>query len=154
MFITAQCVMPMPLDTARSALDRALADGGLVPESERAFDDGMQYVMRVRASRGAVVSKQVRVGVLPSREIGRVIVVPLRWEATGPAGRLFPALDANVELAAADPGSTRLTVIGVYDPPFGLIGEMIDRALLSVAAQRTAETLVGDIADKIRAMAG
>jgi hypothetical protein len=114
----------------------------------------MQYVMRVRASHGHVMSKEVRVGVLPSREVGSVIVVPLRWEATGPAGRLFPALDANVELAAADPGSTRLTLIGCYDPPFGFVGEMIDRALLSVAAQRTADTLVGDIADKLRVMAG
>ena len=152
MFLTANCVLPMPLDTARAALDRALADGGLVLESERAFENGMKYLMRVRASRGPVVSKRVRVGVLPSREVGNTIVVPLRWEATGPAGRLFPALDANVELAHADQDSTQLTLIGCYDPPFGFIGEMIDRALLSVAAQRTAETLVGDIAAKIRAM--
>jgi hypothetical protein len=154
MFISAQHVMPMPLDAARSALDRALADGGLVVESERAFKDGMAYVMRVRASRGAVVSKQVRVAVLPSREVGSVIVVPLRWEATGPAGRLFPALDVNIELTAAEPGSTRLTLNGCYDPPFGFVGEMIDRALLSVAAQQTAETLVVDIADKLQAMTG
>lgn len=154
MFISGERVIPMPLDAARSALDRALADGGLVLESERAFEDGMEYVMRVRASRGGVVSKKVRVAVLPSREVGNAIVVPLRWEATGPAGRLFPALDANVELTAADPGSTRLTVNGCYDPPLGVVGEMIDRALLSLAAQRTADTLVVDIADKMRAMAG
>lgn len=120
MFLTAKCVLPMPLDTARAALDRALADGGLVLESERAFENGMKYLMRVRASRGPVVSKRVRVGVLPSREVGNTIVVPLRWEATGPAGRLFPALDANVELAHADQDSTQLTLIGCYDPTFRL----------------------------------
>jgi hypothetical protein len=63
-------------------------------------------------------------------------------------------LDANIELTAAEPGSTRLTLNGCYDPPFGFVGEMIDRALLSVAAQQTAETLVVDIADKLQAMTG
>jgi hypothetical protein len=46
----------------------------------------------------------------------------LRWEATGPGGRLFPALDADITLTPAGEHATLLGLAGCYRPPLGSWG--------------------------------
>lgn len=150
MFVEAHRPVPMPVDRARAALDRALADGGLVGESRRAYGEGMAYLMRVGPRPRSAVSKQVLVTLLPSRAVGCTIVVPMRWEATGPTGRLFPAFDANLGLTEAGSDTSLLSIIGRYAPPLGPLGPPLDQAVMSRAARRTAETLLGEIVDKLR----
>ena len=41
----------------------------------------------------------------------------LRWEASGPGGGLFPALDADITLTPAPKHSATLTLTGAYRPP-------------------------------------
>lgn len=150
MFVEAHHPLPMPVSRARKALDRALADGGLVGESRRAYGEGMAYLMRVGPRPRSAVSKQVLVTLLPSRLVGSTVVVPMRWEATGPTGRLFPTLDANMGLTEAEDDSSLLSIIGRYAPPLGRLGLTLDQAVLSRAASRTAETLLSEIVAKLR----
>jgi hypothetical protein len=152
-FVEAHVTLPMPLDAARAALDRALSDGGLVSESQRAYDEGLGYLMRVGPRPGRGVRKQVLVKLLPARLVGHTTVVPLRWEATGATGRLFPSLDANLGLTAAGDMTTVVSLQGRYEPPFGGLGATLDRAVLSGTAGATADSLLRQVADRLRDLA-
>jgi hypothetical protein len=149
MFVEAHLPLPLPLSDAQAALERALAEGGLVAQSQKAHDEGLAYLMRVgpRAGRGA--RKQVLVRLLPTRVVGQTTVVPMRWEATGATGRLFPSLDANLGLTAAGDLTTVLSVHGRYEPPLGAMGSTIDRTLLSGTANATAEALLREVGDHL-----
>ena len=64
-------------------------------------------------------------------------IVAIRWEATGPGGALFPALDADLKLTPAGDQATMLAVSGAYRPPLGGLGAGLDRVLLHRVAQAT-----------------
>jgi hypothetical protein len=72
-------------------------------------------------------------------------VIPLRWEAAAHPG-LFPALDADLELAPLGSNRTQLAMSARYVPPLGLLGKAIDRAILS----RVAEATLKDFLDRVR----
>jgi hypothetical protein len=145
MFVEAELTVALPFGVAKGALDRAMADGGLVAESRRAVEDGLVFLMPVgpRGSQGP--AREVRVRLLAGRWVGESFAVPLRWEVPGPTGRLFPALDANLGLAATDPDESRLSIIGCYEPPFGRLGATVDRAGLSRVAAATMTALLREV---------
>ena len=152
MFVEAHLPLPMPLAAARVALERALADGGLIAESQHAYDEGLIYLMSV-GPRVRGPHKRVLVKLLPSRLVGSTTVVPLRWEATGATGRLFPSLDANLGLTAAGDLTTVVSLYGRYEPPLGQVGASLDRTLLSGTATATAEALLRQVVDRLQALA-
>ena len=94
-------------------------------------------------------STEVTVSLLPGRFVGESLVIPLRWEVTGLAGALFPALDANLELRAVDAAMSRLSVIGRYEPPLGRVGATIDRVGLSKVASATMTALLRELATQL-----
>lgn len=149
MFVEAHLPLPLPLATAQAALDRALADGGLVADSQLAFDEGLGYLIRVGPRAGRGVRKRVLVRLLPARLVGQTTVVPLRWEATGATGRLFPSLDANLGLTAAGDLTTVISLHGRYEPPLGAVGATIDRTVLSGTASATAEALLREMVHRL-----
>lgn len=71
-------------------------------------------------------------------------VLPLHWSAHGATG-LFPALDADLEIAELGPGSTQLSISARYVPPLGAVGRAIDRAML----YRVAEATLKDFLDRV-----
>jgi hypothetical protein len=73
-------------------------------------------------------------------------VVAIRWEATGPGGALFPALDADIKLTPAGDDATMLTVSGAYRPPLGSLGAGLDRMIMHRVAQATIRAFTHDIA--------
>jgi hypothetical protein len=79
---------------------------------------------------------------------GLKIVFPLRWTASGAAG-LFPALDADLEVAPLRPGRTQLAMSARYVPPFGVVGRAIDRAVLSRVAEATLKDFLDGVAETI-----
>lgn len=150
MFAQASQQVPLPLAQARTALDTAILDGGLVTESVRAHGEGLAFLMRVGPAGKRRMAKRVRVQALPSRTVGRRVTVPLRWQATGPASSLFPELDANLDLiAGADDDCCLLSVTGRYAPPLGWLGSGLDRTLLAGVADRTLQALLSEIAAKL-----
>jgi len=72
-------------------------------------------------------------------------VVPIRWTAVGASG-LFPALDADLEIAPLNAHRTQLAMSARYVPPLGALGRAIDRAILF----RVAEATLKDFLDRVR----
>lgn len=150
MFIEAELAVPMPVSVAKEALDRAVADGGLVAESRRAVDEGLVFVMPVgpRGSHGP--AKDVLVRLLPVHLAGERYVLPLRWEVMGPTGHFFPALDGNLELLADGEMWSRLTIVASYAPPLGRLGMTIDRAGMSRVASATMAAFLREVGARLR----
>jgi hypothetical protein len=87
------------------------------------------------------VSKLVRVRFAEPAAHDHIAVLPLRWEATGPAGRLFPVLDAGITLMPAG-GQTRLVLAGSYRPPLDGAGATLDKIVLHHLATATISSLL------------
>ena len=112
-------------------------------------DEGLVFVVPVgpRGSRGP--AKDVLVRLLPVRQVGERYVLPLRWEVTGPAERLFPTLDGNLELFADGKATSRLSIVASYAPPLGRLGVTIDRAGMSRIASATMTAFVREVASQL-----
>jgi hypothetical protein len=76
-------------------------------------------------------------------------VLPLRWQATGPGGTLFPGLDADLALTAAGDHATRLSLAGAYRAPAGPGGAGLGKAVFHKVAQATARSLLAGVADAL-----
>lgn len=95
---------------------------------------------------GHQVGKRVEIELGPPvRTTGRTWL-PILWHATGPKG-LFPSLEGELEVAALGPDLTQVGLSARYKPPFGLIGESVDRALL----HRVAEATLHDFIERVGA---
>ncbi len=95
---------------------------------------------------GHRVGKQVEIELGPPvRTPGRTWL-PITWLATGPKG-LFPSLEGELEVAALGPSLTQLGLSARYRPPFGLVGESLDRMLL----HRVAEATIRDFVERVGA---
>jgi hypothetical protein len=91
------------------------------------------------------LTKQVAVQSLPAHVRGDTTLIPLRWVATGAAGDLLPAMDANLELDPAPSGTTCITVRGSYRPPLGRLGAALDQLVLHQAARATTRNLLSHL---------
>jgi len=60
-------------------------------------------------------------------------------------------MDAELELASLGPQLTQLSLSGRYQPPLGLVGRTIDKALLSRVAEATIKDFVDRLASAIQA---
>jgi hypothetical protein len=99
---------------------------------------GFGDVVRIRRTVVVELGESVR--------SGSTVVFPLRWVASAGAG-LFPSLDADLEVAPLRPGRTQLAMSARYVPPFGPVGRVLDRAVLS----RVAEATLKDFLDRVAA---
>lgn len=145
-FVHAETTVPVDIDAAVAALAEALADGGLTAESRRAVASG--FVMPVGPAHG-VPERHVRVRFLdPYWRDGR-LVLPLRWEVDGWSRRLFPILDANLELTAREEG-THVQLVGCYDPPLGGVGGSLDRVFLHRVADSTINNWLAEISRRLQ----
>ena len=79
---------------------------------------------------------------------GTKAVFPLRWVSADAPG-LFPSLDADLEVAPVGDGRTQLAMSARYVPPFGGVGRVIDRAVLSRVAEATLKDFLDRVADTI-----
>jgi hypothetical protein len=77
-------------------------------------------------------------------------VLPLRWQAKGASG-LFPALDADLEIAPLGPERTQLAISARYVPPLGAVGRVIDRTLLFRIAEATLKDFLDRVGDAVLA---
>lgn len=96
-----------------------------------------------------LVGKAVRLELGAARERGDRQVLSLRWEGTGAAGAVFPALDADLELAPLGPGATQISLNGRYQPPLQLVGRSMDRLLLHRVAQASIRAFLRRLGDAL-----
>lgn len=146
-FVSDDRALAVSFAVAASRLE-VLARGRLLDAvSERVYHGGVEYLVRVGPA-GAVpgASRLVRVRFADPVHRDGTMTVALRWEATGAAGGLFPALDADIGLSPDGPGRSRVTLTGSYRPPLGVLGEGLDRMILHTVAAATIRVLLARIA--------
>ncbi len=150
MFVRDEARIPVGFAVACTRLARLTADGLLLDASQAAYGDGATGMARVGApGTWPGLSKLVTIHVGDAAASADWTRLPLRWEATGPGSSLFPALDADITLTADGEHATILTLTGVYRPPLGVVGAMLDRAILSRVATATIRDFVERLAQDI-----
>jgi hypothetical protein len=90
---------------------------------------------------------EVELGAL--RPMGGVTLLPIRWKAASHAG-FFPALDGQLEIAPIGKTTTQLSLSASYEPPFGLVGKIADRALMHRVAEITIKDFLDRISDQLK----
>jgi hypothetical protein len=94
------------------------------------------------------VDKEIEIELAEPYRMGGKCVVPMTWRATG-VERLFPQLDADLEIAALGTSRTQLSINGRYRPPMGAVGRMLDRALLHRVAEATVKDFLDRVAERL-----
>jgi hypothetical protein len=138
MFISAEVRLGLGFNAAQARLAN-LASGGLLRRaSDTVYRDLGSELARVGPLGAApAMSKLVAVRFRDLVIHEDFAVGAMRWEATGPSGVLFPALDADIKLMQAGQDATMLAVYGVYRSPLGALGAGPDRVVLYQVAQAT-----------------
>src|SRR5438270_12690731 len=98
---------------------------------------------------GVTIRKRVAVQLGEPEDRGQLTNVPVSWKATFPE-RLFPVLTGRLELVPVGSEETRLTVSGLYEPPLGRLGALIDDAIMHGVADATVRELTESIAEQLR----
>ena len=86
-------------------------------------------------------------------ELASKTVLPLQWTPSGASG-LFPALEADLEIARLADSRTQLAMSARYDPPLRALGRVLDRAILSRVAEATIKDFLDRVANAIIAEHG
>jgi hypothetical protein len=150
MFVGHEITLRAAYPDARAGLVGLTHGGWLSDASGDAYAEGLAGLVRVGPlgdMPGA--SKLVRVLLLEPVDRDGSLTLSLRWEATGPMGRLFPVLDANIILIPAGENASQLALAGAYRPPFAVAGQRLDTMILHRAASATVRSLLRRIAETI-----
>lgn len=150
MFVRAEARTEISLTLAQARLANLARAGWLLSASQGAYGAGATDLARADPPdpvRGK--SRLVNVHFLDRAAYGGSAYLGLRWEAIGPDGQLFPALDADIALSPAGEHATTLTLAGVYRPPPGNLGGELDQVVLRRVAEATIQTFVDRIAGAI-----
>ena len=149
-FVRAETTINAAFDDAQAGLASVARDCWLTEVSEGAYESGLVGFARV-GPLGELpgMSKLVQVQVREVQARPGSAVLTLRWEATGPGGGLFPALDADITLTPAGPDQSLLTLDGAYRPPLAALGASLDRLVLHRVATPTVRSLLDRIAAAI-----
>jgi hypothetical protein len=112
-FAAEEVLVAAGFDAARRRLGRLSGDGVLLGAAEYAYRAGITGL-------AAEAGRSVRMPRLAGVQAGDLTGTPncarlgLRWEAAGPDGVVFPALDANLTLTPVGEAATVLGLAGVY----------------------------------------
>jgi hypothetical protein len=155
MFASHEVVLSMSFAQSRARLAALGRGGWLSGPSERAYAEGLNALTGAEPC-GAVLgaSRLVRVQLLEPVPRADSLVLPLRWEATGAAGQLFPVLDADLTLSPGGEERSTLTLTGAYRPLPGGADAALDRVLLGRAAAATVRSLLTQVAASLAAEQG
>lgn len=144
MFVRYFLELPVPADV----VEKALLDhpDAWVPGLLRAAEDrGHRLLAEVGFDvEPGRIDKEVEITLGSPYHTPAKTLLPMTWRATG-LERLFPQLDADLEVAALGPARTQLSISARYRPPMGAVGRVLDRAML----HRVAEATVKDFLDRV-----
>lgn len=147
MFVTEESALGLPIGWAVAQLGSTIASGWFDKISDQAYAAGLAVLARAVPPVDADgLPRSIRVRLSGPRERMTGMAYALRWEARGPAGGLFPALDADLSLIRVDAIRTRLAIVACYRLQPGL---RLDRLLLSRAAQMTLQSVVDGLVREI-----
>jgi hypothetical protein len=147
MFVRYYVELPVHIDRIETRL-LALPASWLPTIADDAHAHGQRLLTQVGFGEELRVAKRVLLEVGRPVRLPSKLVLPLHWRAVG-AEKLFPVLDADLEVARLTPGTTQVSVSARYRPPVGALGSMIDRALLHRIAEATMKDFLDQIATKL-----
>lgn len=121
------------------------ADSWMPALIQKANGHGMQLLSELGLELGKrKIKRQIELDIGKARRTPGVTLVPIKWRAANDSS-LFPALDGQIELAKLGLATTQLGISASYEPPFGTMGKIADRALM----HRIAEVTVKDFLERI-----
>lgn len=136
----------VPFDTALEALGGAPATW--LPPPATSHDDGVVVVMHATGLLAAAgVPAVVEVGVLEVDPPG-LAMRRLGWRALH-TDRVFPRLVGELELAATSEVTSRLTLVGGYQPPVSVVGGAADRLVGHHVAEAVIRSFLEDVAKRV-----
>lgn len=145
MFIHDFTYMDYPADVIRDHL-RTVRTPRLETLAADAEQKSEKLFVRVGSEHSRVkIAKAVRIVTDTVYERNGITILPLQWSAIG-ATRLFPSMEADIEVAPVGPAVTQLTFLGRYTPPLGALGRTID----SLVFHRVAEATVRNFLQSVR----
>ncbi len=154
-FIGDEVLLDVSFTDAQAGLANLIRDGLLASVSNDAYGDGITGLARVGPLGSAPgLSRLVQVHFRDLRATDDSAGLAMRWEAVGPGGGLFPALDADITLAPAGEQATLLKLAAAYRPPLGTVGAELDRAILHRVAAATIRAFLSRLADAIARSGG
>ena len=133
------------IDQAVDDCSAALARGPRTWFPRLQADNDAEVGLRVA---GVSIHKRVTVELGEPEKKGEWTNVPISWKATFPE-RLFPVLVGRLELVPVEKKVTRLTVSGMYEPPLGRLGALIDDAIMHSVAEATVREVTEAIAQQL-----
>ena len=125
--------VPGMLEAAEDRGERLLAEVGFAVEARR-------------------IGLEVEIALGEPYRLESRTLLPMTWRAAGPE-RLFPQLDADLEIAALGPQRTQLAISARYRPPLGALGRVLDRALLHRVAEATIKDFLDRVGERVGARA-
>ena len=146
MFVTEETTIGLPFGWAVAQLGSTNESGWFGEVSDHAYATGLAVLARAGPLgdvRGLAKTRQVRLSAPRERKTG--VAYALRWEASGPAGGLFPVLDADLSLIRVAANRTRLAIIACYRSSPGTLSVQLDRMLLSRMARMTLQSLLNSV---------
>ncbi len=150
MFVGDEVLLEVSFVAARARLANLTRGSSLLSASREAYGEGITGLARVGPLGSAPgLSRLVEVHVRDLATSDDSAGLALRWEAAGPGGGLFPALDADLTVRSAGEQATTLTLVGAYRPPLGTLGAGLDRAILHRVAAATIGAFLTHVADAI-----
>jgi hypothetical protein len=145
MFVANDVELGVPFVTARPRLVELIVGRALADASRAAFDEGLAQLAQpadlVQPDRPSP-ARLMRVRSLRPAHGPDRVTAALRWEAIGAPGGLFPVLDADLTLTPTSPQATRMSLAGVYRPPFGYLNIELDPATTGRVAGTTVRALL------------
>jgi hypothetical protein len=151
-FAADQVLVQAGFAAARGRLGRLAGDGVLLGAAEYAYGAGMTGLV---AAAGPAARMPRLAGVRPAEliETPDCARLGLRWEAAGPDGAVYPALDADLTLTPAGQAATLLALAGVYRPG-GQAGAGLDPAIVRYFAAVTIRSFLARLACALMHPAG
>ncbi len=150
MFLKSVTELELDFDDVRAAmLDHPHA--WLAGLAAAAGDDGDRLLVDVGLQVGGhEVSHRARLELGRPMTTDRVVLLPLQVRFDDHQ-RLLPSLDGSLDLAWLGPGRTHLALTVTYEPPFGIVGQAVDRTLLHRVAEAVAQRFLESVARELEA---
>lgn len=136
--------LPMDASDIEAVLTREL-EALLQPIARHATHRGDRLLADVGFGDTVRVERSVAIRLRPPVRTTSKTILPFSWRATGTTGGLFPTMEADLEVASLGPAVTQLAISARYSPPLGVVGRMLDRAVL----HRVAEATIKDFLDHL-----
>jgi hypothetical protein len=151
-FTADEVLVDVGFEAARARLGCLAGDGVLLGAAEYAYGTGITGLMQ-EAGPAAGMSRLAGVRPGDLTETLDCARLGLRWEAIGPGGNLYPALDANLTLTPNGETTTLLALTGVYrlaDPAYA----GLDPAIVHCFAAVTIRSFIARLACALMHPAG